>query len=105
MVEATDIRKDLQAALEGMPMAEDGTIANSILEMSRYATTAIALDVGRSEFALLREDVGVMTPSMKAFYHLGGMAAMLEVFGVGTLEELEMALKLYVESFPKGATQ
>jgi hypothetical protein len=86
-------------------MAEDGTIANSILEMSRYATTAIALDVGRSEFALLREGVGVKTPAMQAFYHLGGMAAMLEVFGVKTLEELELALKIYVESFPKDASQ
>lgn len=105
MTDVMDLRKDLRKALKNMPAAGESEVANSLLEMSRYATTAIALDVGRSEFKLLREDVRVKTPSLEAFYHLGGMAALLEIFGVKTLDELELALKIYAESFPEEARQ
>jgi len=105
MTTAVDLRVDLKEALANMPSGGESPLANSLLDMSRYATTAIALDVGRSEFALLRKEVGAETPQLEAFYHIGGMAALLEVFGVQTLEELELALKIYVESFPKEAAQ
>ncbi len=105
MTTAVDLRVDLKEALRQMPSSGESPLANSLLGLSRYATTAIALDVGRSEFALLRKEVGTETPQLEAFYHVGGIAAMLEVFGVKTLEELELALKIYVESFPKDASQ
>ena len=100
-----EISEETKAALEGMDTDDRSSLARMMLQVSRYAATAAAVDQEGSAVRVACESVGTKFPQHQAFYTAGGVAGLLSAFKIDSLEELEMALVLYAKAFPEKGDQ
>jgi len=95
----------LKTTLSVMPDKGRSKLGDLVLQLSKYASAATIIDVEGSDYWKLREEVGLAYPEHAAFYNVGGVAALFDVFGIESMEELEMALTMYHQAFPEKAAQ
>lgn len=95
----------LEETLKVMPETGRSHLGDLVLQLSKYASAATVIDTEGSEYWKLREEIGLDLPVADAFYSVGGIAALFDVFGIESMEELEMALTMYHQAFPKEPSQ